>query len=374
MIGRVTGCAGAVLGVLLSCQGPAGTGPPPEERYSRPLSWSRVTVPAQPARSTELLELGERLYGWNCLPCHGAEGKGDGPQARRQGLHPRDFTRGLFKLKTSAPGEMPFDEDLYRTLSVGIIPGGMPRNDALEPKDRWALVATVKSLAVRTKSDGSRESHFETKPPRRNWIPPSPPDPDELEVARGRDLFTTRVQCASCHGPTGKGNGPAAAELRDAWDRPVPVPDLTRGEFGLKGGGELDDVFRLLTLGMAGTPMPSFEVLSEKDRWDLAAFVRSVFEPISPGERIFLGAGCTACHTVGRGKFVGPDLGDVRTRRDRGWLRKWLEDPPAMLARDPATRKLFQDYSIQMPKVDLTAAEIEAVIDYLERVSSLKRP
>jgi cytochrome c oxidase cbb3-type subunit 2 len=331
-----------------------------------------VVVPAPPAESSGLADLGERLYGWNCFPCHGAEGKGDGPQALRQGLHPRDFTRGFFKLKSSAPGEMPFDDDLYRTLSVGVVQGGMPRNEALEPRDRWALVAYLKTLAVHTKPDGTREDHFESKPPGRRWTPPPLPRPDELDVARGKELFTRRVQCASCHGTTGKGDGPAAAELRDVWDRPVAMPDLSRGEIGLKGGSGLDDIFRVLTLGMAGTPMPSFDALAVKDRWDLAAFVRSLFEPVSAGERIFLEAGCTACHTVGRGKFVGPDLVDVRSRRDRAWLRKWLDDPPAMLVRDAATRKLFQDYTIQMPKLNLSAQEIEALTDFLLGRSSGK--
>src|SRR5262245_49565745 len=114
--------AGLAFGVLLSCHGaPARPSAPAGDAYPRPLQWSGVAVPPAPPASTGLLDLGERLYGWNCFPCHGAEGKGDGPQALRQGLHPRDFTRGLFKLKTSPPGEMPFDDDLYRTVTVGII-------------------------------------------------------------------------------------------------------------------------------------------------------------------------------------------------------------------------------------------------------------
>jgi len=372
-----------LLGSLLVSSAPAATpkasggggdseGPiAQEDRFSHPPQWSKEPVPPAPPRTAELLALGDRIYGWNCFPCHGAEGKGDGPVALRQGLHPRDLTRGLFLLKTSAPGEMPFDEDLYRTIACGIVPGGMPRIDALEARDRWALVAHVKSLAVHTRSDGTREAHFETKPPRTPWNAPPVPKPPELDPARGKDLFLQRVQCAVCHGKGGKGDGPAAAELRDAWERPAPVPDLTRGELGLKSGSDLEDIFRVLTLGMAGTPMPSFAALPEKDRWDLAAYVRSLFEPISPGERIFLGAGCTACHTVGRGKLVGPDLAGVRSRHDRAWLKDWLADPPAMLTRDPATRKQFQDYTVQMPNPNLSAREIESVIEYLGTLPAL---
>jgi mono/diheme cytochrome c family protein len=261
---------------------------------------------------------------------------------------------------------MPFDEDLYRTIAVGIVPGGMPRNRELEPRDRWALVAHVKSLAVGVKADGSRDRHFDTKPPGRKWAPPPPPPAQDLDLARGKTLFTTQAGCAVCHGPGGKGNGSAAGDLRDAWERPAPLPDLTRGELGLKAGSQLDDIFRTLSLGMAGTPMPSFNSLPERDRWDLAAFVRSLFEPISPGERIFLGAGCTACHTVGRGRLVGPDLQGARARHDRAWLKRWLADPPAMLARDPAARREFAEYRVQMPNPNLGDHDIDGLIDYLE--------
>jgi hypothetical protein len=45
-----------------------------------------------------------------------------------------------------------------------------------------------------------------------------------------------------------------------------------------------------------------------------------------------------------------------------------------MLARDPATRKLFQDYTIQMPKLNLSETEIESLVDFLERTAPPKRP
>jgi len=262
---------------------------------------------------------------------------------------------------------MPFDDDLYRTIATGIPVAGMPRVAQLEPQDCWALVAHVKSLSAFQKTAGGWENHFETKPPATRWSPPRPPSADPV---RGKTLFETQAQCASCHGAGGKGNGPAAAGLRDAADRPVAVPDLTRGELSLKGGSEAGDVYRVLTLGMAGTPMPSFVALPEQDRWDLAAYVRSLFEPIPAGERLYLGAGCTACHTIGKGTLVGPDLIDVGTRRDPDWLRRWLADPPGMLENDFNTRFLFRDFSVQMPNLGLRPAEIDALLDYLKSLKS----
>jgi mono/diheme cytochrome c family protein len=262
---------------------------------------------------------------------------------------------------------MPFDDDLYRTIAFGIPVGGMPRNTQLEPTDRWALVAYVKSLAVFDRPDGRRENHFETKAPGRRWTATMPDDADPV---RGRDLFQRGVGCASCHGMSGKGDGPAAAGLVDAWERPAPAPDLTRGDLTFKTGSRPEDLYRVLALGMAGTPMPSFASLPEKDRRDLVAHVRSLLEPIPAGERLFLSAGCTACHTIGRGKHVGPDLIDVGSRRDRAWLRRWLADPPGVLARDPETRKQFQDYRVVMPNFQFGAGEIDSLVDYLQGLNA----
>ena len=335
--------------------------PPPAPVAPQPdlPSWSRVDVPPPPPVTQDLVDLGERLYGWNCFPCHGGDGKGDGPNALRQGLKPRDLSRGLFMLKTSRPGEAPFDDDLYRTIAVGIPLGGMPAVKELEPQDRWALVAYLRTLW-----------RPQDEKPRRWTRPPVPPSPDP---ARGRTLFVDTVRCAACHGPRGKGDGPSAPELRDAWDHVARVPDLTRGGIGLKSGNSVEDVFRVLTLGMAGTPMPSFEPLPEQDRWDLAAFVVGLYEPVPPGERVYLRSGCAACHHLGRGQFVGPDLIDVRTRRDRAWLREWLADPPGMMERDFATRLLFRDFSVQMPNLNLAAADIDALLDYFDSLQPAEK-
>lgn len=361
MSGRILRAVLAILAVA-GCSPPAAPPPaplPPEDPPFALPSWSRVEVPPPPPVNQDLVDLGERLYGWNCFPCHGGEGKGDGPSAKRQGLHPRDLSRGLFMLKTSRPGEAPFDDDLYRTIAVGIPLGGMPVVKELEPNDRWALVAHLRTM-FRQRDE---------KPTR--WI--APPKPSSTDAARGKVLFDTGVRCAACHGPRGKGDGPSAPELRDAWERPTSVPDLTRGGIGLKSGNSLQDVFRVVTLGMAGTPMPSFESLPEKDRWDLAAYVVSLYEPVPPGERVYLRSGCAACHHMGHGKHVGPDLIDVRTRRDRAWLREWLKDPPGMMSKDMATRLLFRDYAVQMPNLNLAAADIDALIDYFDSLQPAEK-
>ena len=97
---------------------------------------------------------------------------------------------------------------------------------------------------------------------------PLPPDP--VVVARGAVLFGTH--CSPCHGPTGRGDGPAAAALDG------PPADLTADHVDDHTDG---DIFWWLTYGMAGTAMPGFEgTLSDSERWQLIRFVRSLRDPL----------------------------------------------------------------------------------------------
>ena len=302
-------------------------------------SWAEVVVEPPPAAVS--VDAGERLYGWNCMPCHGAEGRGDGPTAQRLGLRPRDLTRGLFKLKSSVPGEMPFDDDLYRTITVGLPVSGMPGfAHALDPEHRWAVVGYIKTL-------------FRPDVPARTRVvaPPDPGDP-----VRGEALFES---CKACHGerPT--------ADLRDAEGRPARIPDLARGPVEFLGGAKASDVFRVLTTGMEGSAMPSFASLPEADRRDLAAFVAARYRPVPAGERLYFAKGCVACHTMGKGRHLGPDLQGVGGRRSRDWLSRWLQDPEAMIRSDDDARRLFEEYRIAMPAPELTPDERAAIVDFL---------
>jgi mono/diheme cytochrome c family protein len=321
-----------------------------------------VAAPPPPEITEDLVALGDRLYGWNCMPCHGAEGKGDGPVAVRLALQPRNYTRGLFKVKSSAVGDLPLDEDLYRTLTTGILASGMPSFAGFEPRERWALVAHVKSLAEMTLVDGTIIRHFDREPVRTR--PPLPPRPLASNPVRGAWLFQTGAQCGVCHGPGGRGDGPASAGLVDAIGRPACIPDMTRGLVTFKAGDRAEDIFRVLSIGMPGSPMPSFDTIPERDRWDLAMFVTTLFEKIPEGERVFLQAGCPRCHTVGRGRMIGPDLSGVRRRRSQEWLRRWLTDPPRML-QDEKVKAEFMDFPVPMPNLALSEREVELLLQYL---------
>lgn len=98
------------------------------------------------------------------------------------------------------------------------------------------------------------------------------PVPDTAEsVAAGARTYQER--CAICHGPRGRGDGPAAFTVNP---RPVDltlhVPRHAPGE-----------VFYWITEGVAGTAMPSWkEALSETERWQLVRFVYALAEGRAP--------------------------------------------------------------------------------------------
>ena len=77
---------------------------------------------------------------------------------------------------------------------------------------------------------------------------------------------------------------------------------------------------------------------------------------------------CAACHTVGHGDGVGPDLSNVTKQRDRAWLSRYIAEPDRLLAAgDPIAKELFAKYkSVRMPNLDMSAEEVDAVLEYIE--------
>jgi protein SCO1/2 len=77
---------------------------------------------------------------------------------------------------------------------------------------------------------------------------------------------------------------------------------------------------------------------------------------------------CAACHTIGHGDKIGPDLLGVSTVRDRAWLTRFILKPDQMIADgDPVAIELFKKYKqVNMPNLRLVDADIKALIDFLD--------
>jgi mono/diheme cytochrome c family protein len=83
-------------------------------------------------------------------------------------------------------------------------------------------------------------------------------------ISHGKELFT--VQCISCHGIEGKGDGPAASALN-------PPPRNFHVDEGWKNGRKPTMVFKTLTEGLPPSAMASYSTLPADDRWAIAHYV-----------------------------------------------------------------------------------------------------
>jgi protein SCO1/2 len=107
------------------------------------------------------------------------------------------------------------------------------------------------------------------------------------------------------------------------------------------------------------------------DGWKSNGAVKSYAEApsldhLTKGEYLF-STRCAACHAVGQGDRIGPDLHGVTTQRDRGWLARFIQAPDRLLAEgDPIAKELFAKYKrVTMPNLRLGEDDVAAIIDYL---------
>ena len=136
------------------------------------------------------------------------------------------------------------------------------------------LLRLARSMAIFVAIAGSAAiccAHFladekqeeEWKAPPRAARKKNPIAADDKSIASGKNVYA--AQCLSCHGKTGKGDGPAAKDLN-------PKPhDLGDAKVGAQSDGAL---FWKLTEGRK--PMPSFEkLITEDERWHVINYIRT---------------------------------------------------------------------------------------------------
>jgi len=89
-------------------------------------------------------------------------------------------------------------------------------------------------------------------------------------IAKGKELFTGKATCFTCHGEGGAGDGPAGAALD-------PSPrNFTNPKFhAAKTDGEM---FWVIKNGSQGTGMISYvpSVITEQEAWEIITFERSL--------------------------------------------------------------------------------------------------
>jgi len=246
---------------------------------------SNITIP----KSDEWIEYGEEVYGRRCLGCHGVDGDGNGVAATFMKVKPRNFKAGTFKFRLTPSGSLPTDGDLLRTISRGVRGTAMPAFHNLTEADRLAVILYVKYvLAVDDSDPDYPYPYFSEEVPEPPIYIESPPEPSMAMVGQGREVWQL-AKCWECHGDEGRGEGEKAAGLEDDFGYPIPPADLTAGLF--KSGSDVADIYRSITTGLNGTPMPSYgDSFSDEDRWALAYFVTtlSAFRDPLSGEELLI--------------------------------------------------------------------------------------
>ena len=196
------------------------------------------TTAANPAKppvqrsDDSLANRGALLFAQNCAGCHGATGDDMGAAAAELSPKPANLRESRYSTR-----------GLATTLWNGVAGSSMPAWRDLPATDLASLVTHVQTLHASTTQPGS--------------VANTP------TLAQGATVYA--VNCVSCHGVNGDGNGPAAAVLlpRSA-NFTVKQPDASR-------------LHRALRDGVPGTAMPPWPGLSNADQQAVTAFIRSVF-------------------------------------------------------------------------------------------------
>jgi len=208
-------------------------------RQADPSAWEtlavtppKTSVDAAVLRSQADAKHGETLYAQHCASCHGGDGKSNTVAAQPQLPRPTDLTSGRFTA-----------EAIAAAVVRGVRGTAMPAFPTLGPTDVRDLTYYTQQFSPRGDDGGSPAASAED----------------------GKKLYA--ANCASCHGPTGAGDGFAAPPLAR-----MPANFHARQP-------SADRAVDVISNGVAGTAMPGWKVkLTEPQRAAVAAYIRGFYE------------------------------------------------------------------------------------------------
>ena len=247
-------------------------------RLIRPRTWllvlfalwavttGSVRMTAQDVGTEAQRESGKKLYLRYCSQCHGDKGDGEGYATPHLYPRPRNFTSGKFKVRTTPNGTLPTHQDLVNIIRRGMPYTSMPAWPTLSDQQ-------VSDLAHFITSFSPDFSNKESVPQPMTF--PSAPASTSASIELGKKLYA-ETGCLKCHGNVGRGDGPSAPTLMDELGQPIRAADLSQ-PWTFRGGSSREDIFRTMTTGLNGTPMPSFtDSLMPEQRWAITDFIASL--------------------------------------------------------------------------------------------------
>ena len=183
------------------------------------------------------------------------------------------------------------------------------------------------------------------------------------DLAEGHAIYTR--SCASCHGATGLGDGPAGVKLTP---RPAAI-----GSAAQMRGVSPALMFRILSVGIAGTPMPGFAAsLTAEQRWNVVSYVnalRTTHSQVLEGEGLYTQR-CASCHGVtgaGDGALarsltrLPPEIGTT------AWQVERSDDEIAAIVKQGIAG------SAMPPSSDLTDAQATSIVAYVRSLPAKDR-
>jgi mono/diheme cytochrome c family protein len=247
------------------------------------------------------IEVGADLFGQYCWPCHGKKGEGipgvapaidrkdlfDGRRAKQIGW--AGSTQAFIKNTIAAGRPVQSRPDLY---SAKMPTWGQEFGGPMRPDQVDALVAFVMNWQDQAPEvDAWPPAEVGTPRPTPTPGPSPTPQPgvvnanpvcqnipaqyagkkapyqfnDRAVLAQGKQIYDN--QCAACHGPSGKGDGPAATALN-----PKPA---NLGDKNFMQGLPVDCHFYVVNEGVKGTGMPPWKALGEDNIWKVLIYERS---------------------------------------------------------------------------------------------------
>lgn len=243
--------------------------------FIRSASATAHSTPAVQARTARrAMREGEKLFATYCVACHGESGEGNGPLAPALTTPPRNLADAAYMATLS-------EERLLQVManggqSVGKSALMPPWNGWLNYQQLSYVAAYLRELSKKKEAAAAQVAAAADA---------------KGSAARGAKVYGT--YCVTCHGPSGKGDGPASAALG-----PQAVDLTNTTYFAMRTNAYLRTVIRRGGAAVGKSPLmpPWGYALTDEQADDLIAFIRTTSQTQEPAQA----AAAPAAEPVGR--------------------------------------------------------------------------